>query len=251
MTRETATSSSDAARTVMVRVATEGRRINRRSRVLRALVVMIVLSTAAPAVAQEWAEFVSRDDRFTANFPGTPQITTTTYQSQFGADLPARVYSAAQGPSRFSLTVVDYNPVEKLLTEKSKSCPAGAETCRGNANPTSSTGAGYWKVDLAGAMIYATWKYMQRDAKVTEFVWNNIDLVEGHLLHLTNRDNSRTYAGIFMHENKLYISEATVPAGAPEPGLFQQSLAFIDENGKNIRYSTFYHNGFPVPPRSR
>ena len=215
------------------------------------LVLVFHLFGAGAVLAQEWAEYVSRDDRFTANFPGTPQITQTTYKSQFGADLPARVYSAALGQSRFSLTVADYNLVEKLLTEKSKSCPAGAETCKGNASPTSSTGAGYWKVDLAGAMIYATWKYMQRDAKVTEFGWNNIDLVEGHLLHLTNRDNSRTYVGIFMHENKLYISEATVPPGAPEPGLFQQSLAFIDENGKNIRYSTYYHNGFPVPSRSR
>jgi len=214
-------------------------------------VAALLLALTTSLIAQQWSEFVSRDDRFTANFPGTPQIAPTTYKSQFGADLPARVYSASLGASRFSLTVVDYNAVEKILTEKSKSCPAGAETCRGNASPTSSTGAGYWKVDLAGAMIYATWRFMQRDAKVTEFGWNNIDLVEGHLLHLTNRDNSRTYAGIFMHENKLYISEATVPPGAPEPGLFQQSLAFIDENGKNIRYSTFYHNGFPVPPRSR
>jgi hypothetical protein len=215
------------------------------------IVTALLLTIAASSFAQEWAEFVSRDDRFTANFPGTPQVAQTTYKSQFGADLPARVYSAAQGPSRFSITVVDYNPIEKILTEKSKSCPAGAETCKGNANPTSSTGAGYWKVDLAGAMIYATWRYIQRDAKITEFGWNNIDLVEGHLLHLTNRDNSRTYVGIFMHENKLYISEATVPPGAPEPGLFQQALAFIDENGKNIRYSTYYHNGFPVPSRSR
>ena len=238
----------------MVRAAAEDRRVllhRRVQAVLRAVVVTVLVSMAAPAFAQEWAEFVSRDDRFTANFPGTPQITQTTYKSQFGADLAARVYSAVQGSSRFSITVVDYTPIEKILTEKSKSCPAGAETCKGNASPTSSTGAGYWKVDLAGAMIYATFRYMQRDAKVTEFVWNNIDLVEGHLLHLTNRDNSRTYVGIFMHENKLYISEATVPPGAPEPGLFQQALAFIDENGKNIRYSTYYHNGFPVPSRSR
>jgi hypothetical protein len=54
-----------------------------------------------------------------------------------------------------------------------------------------------------------------------------------------------------MHENTLYISEATVPPGAPEPGLFQQSLAFLGENGKAIRYSTYYLNGFPVPSRSR
>jgi hypothetical protein len=54
-----------------------------------------------------------------------------------------------------------------------------------------------------------------------------------------------------MHENKLYIGEATVPAGEPEPGLFQQALGFIDENGRSIRYQTLYHNGFPTPPRTR
>jgi hypothetical protein len=217
----------------------------------------LVLSTAAialisgPALAQEWTEFASKEDRFTTNFPGSPEVKPSTYTSQFGADLPARVYSARRGASRFSVTVVDYGQIEKLLTEKSKSCPPGAETCLGGSNPTSSTGAGYWKADLAGAMIYATWQLMKRDASVTEFVWTNIDLVEGHMLHLTNKDKSRTYVSIFMHENKLYLAEATVPAGEPEPGLFQQALGFIDENGRTIRYRTLYHNGFPTPPRSR
>jgi hypothetical protein len=92
---------------------------------------------------------------------------------------------------------------------------------------------------------------MQRDAEVTEFVWTNIDLVEGHLLHLTNADKSRTYAAIFMHADRLYISEATVPAGDPEPGLFQQALGWIDENGNSIRYRTLYHHGQPMPARAR
>lgn len=210
-----------------------------------------MFAISAPAAAQDWTEYTSREDRFTANFPGSPQVTNSTYRSQFGADLPARVYSAALGPSRFSLTVVDYGPLEKILTEKAKSCPPGAETCSGNSSPVSSTGAGYWKVDLAGAVIYATWQFLQRDAKVTELNWNNIDLVEGHILHLTNKDNSRTFAAIYMHDNKLFISEATVPPGYPEPGLFQQSLGFIDENGRSIRYQTLYHHGLPVPPRSR
>jgi hypothetical protein len=211
----------------------------------------LVLLISTPAFAQEWTEFVSREDRFTTNFPGQPQVTQTTYRSQFGADLPARVYSASLGKSRFSMTVVDYGSIEKLLTEKAKSCPPGAETCRGGSNPGSSTGAGYWKVDYAGALIYASWRFMQREGQLTEFIWNNIDLVEGYLLHLTNPDKSRTYASIFMHADRLYIGEATVPAGDPEPGLFQQALGWIDENGKSIRYQTLYHHGQPVPPRAR
>src|SRR5687767_9759827 len=149
--------------------------------VLVATVLSFAVSGAAPALAQEWTEFVSRQDGFMTNFPGAPTVTQTTYKSQFGADLPARVYSASLGPSRFSLTVVDYRPIEKILTAKAASCPAGAETCRGGGT---STGAGYWKADVAGAMLYAMWPFLKRDATLTQLVWNNINLVEGQLLHL-------------------------------------------------------------------
>ena len=68
------------------------------------------------------------------------------------------------------------------------------------------------------------------------------------MLYLTNnKDKSRTSAGIYMHENKLYILEGTVPAGFPDPGFFQQSVGWLDENGENIRYVSVYHNGFPKP----
>ena len=208
----------------------------------------LFLSVAGPAFAQEWIEFKSVDDRFTANFPSQPTITQTTWTSQFGADLPARVYSATQGQSRYSLTVVDYSQIEKILAEKAKACPAGAETCRGGG---SSTGPGYSRADYNGAIIHATWQFMQRAARVTHFLWNNIDLVGGHQIHLTNRDGSRTLAAIYMHDYKLYISEGTVPEGYPEPGLFQQSLGWLDEQGNGIRYQTLYHHAFPAPPRGR
>jgi len=32
-----------------------------------------------------------------------------------------------------------------------------------------------------------------------------ICLVEGHQLQLTNADQSRTFVGIYLHENRLYI----------------------------------------------
>jgi hypothetical protein len=127
----------------------------------------------------------------------------------------------------------------------------GAETCSGGTNAGSSTGAGYWKADVSGAVVHATWQFMPRDATVTLLIWSNIDLVEGHMLHLTNRDPSRTFVSIFMHENNLYVGEAAVSPGYPEPGLFQQSLAWIDENGNGIRCQSLYRNGFPVPSRAR
>ena len=102
----------------------------------------VLMSMGGATFAQEWTEFVSKEDLFSTNFPGTPQITQSTYRSEFGADLPSHVYSASLGPSRFSVTVVDYRAIEKILTEKAKACPPGAETCLGGTNPGSSTGAG-------------------------------------------------------------------------------------------------------------
>ena len=66
-------------------------------RVRSLVAATLFLALSAPASAQEWIEYVSKDDRFTANFPGQPTVTQMTYTSQDGGELPARVYSAKQG----------------------------------------------------------------------------------------------------------------------------------------------------------
>jgi hypothetical protein len=213
-----------------------------------ATVACILWASAAP-VAQTWTEFTSREDGFKVNFPGQPKVAQTTYMSEYGADLPARVYTATRGQQRFSVTAVDYRPIEQILTEKAKQCPAFAdERCTGFGGGAT-VGAGYWRTDIRGALVWASWQFMQRDVKVTHYMWNFIDLVEGHQLQLTsNRDRSRTFAAIYMHDNRLYILEGTVPDGDPEPGLFQQSLGFVDGDGNGIRYRDYYDNDYPPPP---
>jgi hypothetical protein len=75
-------------------------------------------------------------------------------------------------------------------------------------------------------------------------------------VQLTNPDQSRTFAAIHMHENRLYILEGTVAKGFPQPALFQQSLGFLDKDGNGIRYQTVYSNAIhglreaPTPPRA-
>jgi hypothetical protein len=207
-----------------------------------------ILVTVGALSAQEWMEFKSLEDRFTCNFPGQPTITPTTYTSQFGADLPARVYRATQGQSRYSLTVVDYSPIEKILGERAKACPAGDERCNGGMG---TSGPGYSHADYIGAPLYATWQFTQRDATLTQLVFNSTYGVYGHQLHLTNRDGSRTLGAIYMHDQRLYIIEGTVPEGYPEPALFQTSLAWIDEKGAPLRYDSLYHHAFPPPRRGQ
>src|SRR3712207_2182128 len=100
-----------------------------------ALVFALVLTGAGVASAQDWVEYQNVGDGFRVNFPGTPAVTETTWKSQLNYVLPARVYSAEKGRERYSVTVVDYRPIEQMGVERAKSCPAGNANCRGNAGP--------------------------------------------------------------------------------------------------------------------
>jgi hypothetical protein len=214
----------------------------------------IVLALVAPAVAQEeWNEFASREDGFSVNFPGQPMVEETTWTTQYRYTAPTRIYRANRGQERYSVTVVDYRTLEQQGLERAKQCPAGAEPCRGNQ--VGSLGAGYWRMDVRGALTYATLKFIQRDAKVTDLNWQIQELVEGLHIQLTNNaDQSRTFGYMTMHDNRLYIFEGTVPRGQPEPALFQGSVGFVDKEGNRIRYQRIYSNAwhglgeYPVPP---
>ena len=205
---------------------------------------VLVVALSSSAFAQEWEEFFSKEERFSVNFPGKPTLTDTTWTSQFGAVLPARVYSGTSGSGKFTITVVDYNPIQRLLSERSMSCTPGAETCQGIHD----WGLGYWKNDVRGAVVYAVNTFLQRDAKVVNLMANFADLVSGEELQLTNKDQSRTFASIYMHDNRLIILEATVPKNYPPPTIFQQSLSWLDEKGTRIRYNNINHNEPDVPP---
>jgi hypothetical protein len=203
-----------------------------------AVIWALALSTTVPATAQEWTEYQNVRDGFHALFPGQPRVMETTWTSQTGFTLPARVYSVARGRERYAMTVADYTGVEQLGAERVKTCAPGSETCLGTPGLS---GVGYWKHDVRGAPLYATSMFIKRDMKLTEMYWNQQDLVSGIVLQLTsNADESRTYVYIAMHEMRLYIAEATVPKGSPEPALFVQAVGWLDKDGKHIRYRTMY-----------
>jgi hypothetical protein len=204
----------------------------------------LVLAVSGTSFAQEWTEFASPEEHFTITFPGQPTVVETTWISQFGVILPARVYSGPEGSSRYSVTVVDYNPLERLLTERSRTLPALDLAIH-------DYGPGYWKTDVRSAIVYAASKYLERDAKIVSIMSSLADLVSGMLVQLTNNaDQSRIYASIYMHENRLIIAEATVPKGYPAPIIFQQSLGWLDESGRRVRYQFPYHNDPDVPKPS-
>ena len=212
------------------------------------MLIAVTMLAPAPAAAQGWIEYVSRDDLFSIGFPGQPRVQQTTWVSEQGAIFPARVYSVETPPNRFVVTVVDYTEAERINAERANDCPRDAQTaCSGSAT----MGVGAWIVDLQGAMAYAIARSLTREgSRVTFFGWFYQDLIEGLQAQITNADGSRTFAATHMHNDRLYVIEGTVPARAPQPALFQQSMLFLDRDGQTVRYETVYSNRYPRPRRT-
>jgi hypothetical protein len=190
------------------------------------------LALARPAAAQEWTEYFSRDDRFMVPAPGAPRIETISWESEYGATFPGRVYSWTQEPNRYSVTVIDYSDAERIHSELNHVAYQG--------------GPGYWTIDIMASIDYAAMRYRQKPGvRVTYDAWNYIERVTGHQLQLTNPDGTRSYVGIYLHDNRLYILDATAPPDQPPPIIFQQSFGFLDANGNPVQYKEFYFNRLP------
>ena len=214
-------------------------------RLISWIAAALILAVVTPAVAQDWDEHIFVEDGFKVNFPGKPTVETTTWESQYRYRLPARVYRASRGQERYTVTVADYRGMAKLGEERSKACPPGAETCIGTQDGRQGgvLGLGYWKMDVRGAQLFALQRMLQRPGvKLTDATLQFQDVVEGYMVQLSNADESRTFAYITMHENRLYIYEGTAPKGAPEPGIFNNSVGFVDAKGQGMRYTDYYSN---------
>src|SRR5262245_11616456 len=203
-----------------------------------ALVAALALLLSTPAVTQEWVEYASRTDMFTVNFPGQPTVENIDWETEYRITIPAHVNKYDAEGEHYSVTVVDCSDVQKIRADRVKGCTGYPDTC---GNP--------YVAELRGAMEYAAWSFLKRDAKVTYYAYGNTDRIEGRRLQLTNADGSRTYAQILMHQNRLYIFEATVPKSDQSPARSQQSVGFLDSNGGLVRYNSIYSNAYPPPTR--
>ena len=207
-------------------------------RTTAAMTGLCALLLAQPALAQEWIEYVNRVDRFTVPAPGQPKAETITWDSEYGGKFPGRVYTWEQRRTRYSVTVVDYSDSERIHSELKHIA------YQGGPGP----GGVYWLVDIVGSVAYAAMKYREKPGvDVTYDAFHYIEFVPGIELQLSNPDQSRSYVGIYLHENRLYILDATAPRSEAPPIIFQQSFGFLDAEGKPVRYRPFYVNPLPAP----
>ncbi len=194
-------------------------------RFLGLLTAAAVLLLPVGVSAQNWAKYTSELDRFEIFVPGGEfTVEDVPFDSEYGAVMPSRVYSHEEDGATYTLTVVDYTDAQAIHASRDRT-EADYEL--------------YWEVDIRASIAYAAWQLRQRGGEVTYDAYHYIDRIEGHQLQITNDDQSRTYAAIYLHDSKLYISEATVPPNSIPPGFFQQSLQWIDEEGNRIRYQNY------------
>jgi hypothetical protein len=207
-------------------------------RITSVLTASCVLLLLQPISAQDWVEYVNRADRFTVPAPGEPKVETITWDSEYGGRFPGRIYSWTQGRTRYSVTVVDYSESERIHSELKHIAYSGGP----------GPGGVYWLVDIVGSVAYAAMKYRQKPGvQVTYDAFHYIEFVPGIELQITNADATRTYAGLYLHENRLYILDATAPRSEAPPIIFQQSFGFLDMGGNPVRYRPFYVNPLPAP----
>ena len=201
---------------------------------MRIFAAVCALFFAATLFAQEWDRYQNLEDRFAVSAPGQPAVEKTKWKSEYGSIFPETIYRWEQGANRYIVNVVDYSDSEAIYTANHHSPDFQLPM--------------YWQIDILGSVQYAATQYRQKPGvKVTFDAFHYINLVTGHELQLTNPDQSRTYVGIYLHENRLYIFDATVAKGMPPPLIFQQSPEFLDADGNSIRYRTYYFNRVPEP----
>ena len=116
--------------------------------------VALILFISVPSFAQEWIEYSNQRDFFGINFPSEPKVKDITYQTQYGITLPGHVYTAEEGPSKYSVTVIDWTNYKQKHADLVKSCKArggegdecterSAIDMRGAKMPLSSAASGF------------------------------------------------------------------------------------------------------------
>lgn len=202
-------------------------------RSVRLIAAACVLFIAQPLFAQEWKEYRNTEDRFAVSAPATaPTVEKIKWKSEYDSIFPGTVYRWQQGPNKYSVTVIDYSDSEAIFTA--------------NNHSDDFQGTAYWQIDILGSIAYAATQYRQKPGvKVTFDAFHYVNLITGHELQLTNPDESKTFVAFYLHENRLYIFDATVAKNQPPPLIFNQTMEFLDAEGKGVRYRAYYYNKLP------
>lgn len=180
-------------------------------------------SNTAAVVESSWTRFSYPDQNFRANFPHEPTITKKPYLSEYGGTFSSTIYESSDGESGYSVTVVDFSNAKAVYEAMTDEI-----NVPGPHN--------FWLYTQMGAINYAARQFRLRGGEVIYDAWHGIDFIGGNKLSIINEDNTRTYAGIYRHADRLFVLEANIPGDAPSSAGFLESLHILDDEGERVRY---------------
>ncbi len=149
------------------------------------------------AAAQNWVEYRNPELGFGINFPVEPIAEDIEYVSPAGETLPAHVFTALEGDSQYSVTVVDY---AEHLNEQHVAIVQSADAVRASG-------------------------------EVVHEVFGDLDEVYGVQFFIVEADDRQVLSTIYFFNERLYIIRGSVPPNAAHPVQFQQSLGIYNADG--------------------
>jgi hypothetical protein len=176
-------------------------------------------------------EYVNTTDFFSVSVPCKFTSKDITWDTEYDSKVPGRVYNCKNGNDEYEMSVINYTDILKIRAAQEHTAAAG-----GGGVDT------YARIDLAASIDYACTKLRNEAAKVTYDAYHYINLIPGHELQYNLPDGRRVYAAAYLHEYRLYIMKATVPATGIPPLLYTQSFAVVRPDGSAIRYPTIYRH---------
>ena len=182
-----------------------------------ALAMMVALCSGAALAAEAVKPFISREDRFTLNFPTPPKVEEFTYTSEYGSPWKARRYISEHDGYRYIMTVVDMSTTA-LTRDRDQFRNVGRP---GN--------------EKRGAMAHAATN-LRQSGKVTLDAYDELQVIPGHRLEIELADGRQNIVQMHAHGPFLYILEAISPPGAVPGYDVQSSLELLDGEGMVPRY---------------
>ncbi len=173
-------------------------------RLLGFVSVALALVLSSGANAQPWVSYLSAEDRFAISFPSEPTIEEIEWIDEDGEVRSARRYSAERTGNTYAMIAVDYSDADDSVLRSSYAHAASVYRQKGD-------------------VIY--------DAEA------QMDRIYGHQLEITLDSGRSIYFSAYAHGGRLYVLDAEISARAAPPGLFQQGLQIVDEEGLRVRYT--------------
>jgi hypothetical protein len=166
------------------------------------LVVSAALASilSGAVLAQTWSEHENRQEGWLINFPGEPRVDSRPYTIASGASVPSKVYSLEVPSGNYSFTFVE---LAGRSQDQTQTIAHAVNALRQKGRPT------------------------YDDA-------HDLDGVTGHQISIAEPNGRLTLGSVYFYNDRLYITEASVPPGAAPPQQFQQSITFLHPDGRRV-----------------